>query len=108
MVVPEAVSTTSQENQAQGTMFLRYEDVAQNGWPKVLCMPHGMGSVAFGKLWNQAPLAASLRAQGVLPILSRIRVESLGGPIAVFHPLEVQAWYQHGHTLDAAGRVQRV
>lgn len=89
-------------------MFLRYEDVAQNGWPKVMCMPHGMGVVAFGKLWNRAPLASSLRRRGVLPILSRLRVESLGGPIAVFQPIEVQAWFQLAHTRDGAGQVQRV
>lgn len=98
----------SEEDRGQGVLNLRYEDVAQNGWPKVLCMPHGMGLVAYGKLWNRAPLASSLRARGVLPILSRLRVESLGGPIAVFQPIEVQAWVQLGHALNAQGEVQRV
>jgi hypothetical protein len=89
-------------------MSLRYEDVAQNGWPKVYCMPHGMGQVAYGKGWNRGPLAGSLRARGVIPILSRLRVESLAGPVAVFNQLDVDAWFRLGHATDTSGLVQRV
>ncbi len=108
MAVPPLGPEVPEENRAQGSVFLRYEDVAQNGWPKVHCMPHGMGVVAYGKGWNRGPLASSLRARGVVPILSRLRVQSLAGPISVVHPVEVEAWFALGHAVDTRGQVQRV
>ncbi|MFT3921626.1 MAG: hypothetical protein QM778_03740 [Myxococcales bacterium] len=95
-------------SRGQGTLSLRYEDVAQDGRLKPIAMPHGMGVVAYRKLWNPTPLASALRERGILPILSRLKMESLGGPVSVLQPVEVQAWYELCHLRGSNGEVQRV
>jgi hypothetical protein len=93
---------------AQARVFLRYEDVAQDGSLKVWAIPHAMGAVAYAQLWDRQPLYAELVAQGVVPILSRVRIQSTGSPISVEKRVEVDGWYRLGHTRDTAGDVNRI
>lgn len=96
------------EQRAQARVFLRYEDVAQDGTLKVWGIPPAMGNVAYAQLWDRQPLYSELVAQGVVPILSRVRIQSTGSPISVEKRVDVHGWYRLGHTRDAAGNVNRI
>jgi hypothetical protein len=96
------------QQRARAQVSLRYEDVAQDGTLKVWGIPHAMGRVAYVQLWDEVPLSAQLASAGVLPILSRVHVQSTGSPISVEKRVEVDGWYRLGHTRDEHGQVTRI
>jgi hypothetical protein len=86
-------------------MVLRYEDVSQDGHLVMEALPTALGAV-----WQHLDREqrASLGVEpGVLPILSRVVVESGEGPIPVV-PTTVDGLYQLAHTVDEAGAVDRL
>lgn len=93
------------EQHATGRMGLRYEDVSQDGHLVMEAAPTALGTV-WHRL-DEARRAAIGMERGVLPILSRVVVESDEGPIAV-GPTTVDGLYQLAHTVDQAGAVDRV
>lgn len=91
-----------------GQFSLRYEDVAQDGRILLETLP-----VALGVVWRNVLVPGEVRealvAQGILPILSRFRIEGTAGPFAaVGKPLEVEGGYQVAHDVDAHGSVARL
>jgi hypothetical protein len=88
-------------------MLLRYEDVAQDGSLMALAMPQ-----CLGPLWQvffaRHPAGLAARDAGILPILARLVMEGLEGPIPAVVPLEVRGAFQLAHTVDAAGAVDRL
>ena len=89
-----------------GELPLRYEDVTQDGHLVVEAAP-----TALGEVWRRLEgdqRAALGSERGVLPILSRLIVESGEGPISVFDPNRVRGLYQLAHTRDEGDRVDRI
>jgi hypothetical protein len=96
------------EHHANGRVGMRYEDIAQDGALKVGGMPHAIGMIGFGQLWQPTDLYKETRAEGILPILSRLVMQATGGPVSVRNAIEVEGAYQLGHTRDAHGAVNRL
>ncbi len=87
---------------------MRYEDVTQDGALKIGGMPHAVGLVCLGKLWFRNSMSLQTRPHGVVPILGRIAMETLGGPMSPRYPVEVEGAFQLAHTRDAARAVNRI
>lgn len=96
------------QDRTQGALYMRYEDVAQDGALKVGGMPAAIGLVCMGKLFFKTALSRELRAQGVVPILTRLTLQTTGGPLSVRHKVEADGVYQLAHTRDAQGEVLRI
>lgn len=97
------------ENQrALGSVGMRYEDFAQDGALKVGGMPHAIGMVCFRELWQDHEINVQTRPLGILPILSRLVLETTGGPISVRNAVEVDGQVHVAHTRDAQDQINRV
>jgi hypothetical protein len=103
-----ALTQLAGEQRANGSVFVRYEDIAQDGSLKVGGMLPGVGLVAMGKLWFKTELSRATRPQGVLPILTRLVMQSTGGPMAVRTPFEAEGAYELAHVRDEQGAVTRI
>lgn len=93
---------------ARATYPLRYEDIAQDGRPKLLAMPPAIGAACFRALWSEHPINVTLAPRGVLPILTGFVIETFEGPISVRDPLEAEGSYQLAHDVDSEGKVARL
>src|SRR5687768_5228089 len=93
---------------ASGSVGMRYEDIAQDGALKVSGMPHAIGMVCFRDLWQPTAINLETRALGIVPILSRLVMQAVSGPISVRNAVAVEGRYQLGHSRDGAGQVSRL
>lgn len=107
MRIPEFPDVLSSQR-AQSPVYMRYEDVAQDGSLKVGGMPHAIGLVCLGKLWFKTQLSNQTRPHGIVPIMTRLAMQSLHHPISVRNPVEADGSYQLAHTKDARGNVERI
>ena len=96
------------DHHADGEFFAHYEDIAQDGTLKVGGMLAAVGLVSLGKGWMKTDGSRALRAQGIVPILTRLTMQTTGGPLSVRNKVSAHGVYQLGHTRDAAGQVSRV
>jgi hypothetical protein len=92
----------------QRNVYMRFEDVSQDGSLKVGSMPAAIGLVCLGKLWFKTQLSADTRPIGIVPILTRLAMQSMSGPVAVHTPFEADGSYQLAHTRDLNRGVDRV
>ncbi len=99
--VPEA-------QRASARIGIRYEDVAQDGSLKVGAMPNVVGMVCFRDLWSQARIHSELAGSGVVPILSRLCIESIDGPISVRTLVEARGQFQLAHQRGENDEVRRI
>lgn len=87
-----------------GALPLRFEDIAQDGRLMLEPLPAGLTP-----LWRVVePRARKWLAAGTIPIISRITATAGDGPFGLEHPLTVRGGFTLGHTVDAAGQVQRL
>lgn len=87
-----------------GELMLRFEDIAQDGRLMLEPLPAGLTP-----LWRGVEARArGWLAAGSIPIISRITAEAGDGPFAMDVPLTVEGGFSLAHTVDDAGRVQRV
>src|SRR5665213_421596 len=90
-----------------GQLQLRYEDVAQDGRVMLQMLP-----VSLGVIWRSITIPRetrrSMRDGGILPILTRYEMEAGEGPFAVEQPLDVTGGYSLAHSVDGAGKVDRL
>src|SRR4051812_17584946 len=93
---------------AQSPVYMRYEDVSQDGALKVVGMPHAVGLVCLGKLWLRTQTSRETQPQGVVPIMSRLVMQTMSGPISVRQPVEVDGAYQLAHARDAQRAINRI
>lgn len=87
---------------------LRFEDIAQDGRLMVGALGPLYGAVAWKGLIDQGPMAEAARAQGMLPILTRLVMTGGGGPFRPDRPLRVAGAYDLAHSVDEAGEVARL
>jgi len=93
---------------ARSPVYMRYEDVTQDGALKIVGMPHAVGLVCLGKLWFRTRMSLETRPQGVIPILSRIAMQTTGGPISVRNPVDVEGAFELAHTRDTDRSINRI
>lgn len=96
------------DQRAKHTVSLRYEDVAQDGRLLLRAVPHALGEVVWWGMLQKRDENRALAKQGVIPILSRLVVESFEGPTAVKKHLEGEGRFELAHTEDASGKVERI
>jgi hypothetical protein len=88
----------------RGQLWLRFEDIAQDGRLMLEALPAGLSA-----LWRDVePTARHWVAAGTVPIISRITATAGDGPFGMDLPLEVSGGFSLAHTVDAAGQVQRI
>ena len=102
--VPEVAA----EQRATGRVHLRYEDLAQDGRLTMAGMPHTIGQVFWQKLAATMGIGEQLRAQGVVPILTRLVTRGGDGPFPLLQPLEGDARYQLCRAENEDGAVTRL
>ncbi len=85
-----------------GLIQLRYEDIAQDGRPRLEVLAYGI-SVA---VW-QGPIKQlevdTIVTQGIIPILTRIVIEAHDGPLAVENPIDAVGCYEGAHSVGSTG-----
>ena len=91
-----------------GSVLLRYEDVAEDGRLLLHTMSAGLGECVWKALLLDSAASKSLRARGILPILSRLVLEGGDGPHSLDAPLAVDGRYQLAHATAADGSVDRL
>jgi len=96
------------EQQSEGKLWPRYEDICQDGRLALHGMPHALGEVFWRKLASGGPLDAASRAAGVVPILSRLAVVGGDGPVSVTRPLGGRGCFELAASVDAQGGVERL
>jgi hypothetical protein len=103
-----AVPDVPRDQRASGVLFMRYEDIAQDGRVLLTGLPQAVGLVVWRKLISNHAITQARNKDGVIPILTRLVVEGGGGPVSVMRQLEAQGGFQLAHTVDAAGKVNRI
>lgn len=75
-------------------LFPRYEDVTQDGRILLTSVMPGLGTTVWKAMLDSLAAANTFRAQGILPILSRLVIEAEApGPFTVYAPLRFEgAW----------------
>jgi hypothetical protein len=96
------------DQHGEGEFFAHYEDIAQDGSLKIGGMLSAIGLVSIGKRWMRTEASRSLRAQGIVPLLTRLTLQTTGGPLSVRNKIAAEGVYQLGHTRDATGDVARI
>src|SRR4051812_9479689 len=105
MWIPEEPRDTPK---ATAPMALRYEDVGQDGRLLLEALPQALGETVWRRLLARHPLAAAIREQGVVPILSRVVATGGDGPISVDGRVEAEGTYELAHTVGPGGEVTRI
>lgn len=72
-------------------LFPRYEDITQDGRLVLTSIMPGLGATAWKAMLESLSSAKAFRAQGILPILSRLVIEAEApGPFTVYAPLRFE------------------
>lgn len=90
----------------EATLPLRYEDVTQDGRLVCRAMTHALGPTLWEKVLVHHPITAPLLADGIVPILSRLSVVSLEGPIAFGPRPKTRGGFTLVRAIDPAGRTR--
>jgi hypothetical protein len=93
-------------HRGRGELVLRYDDVSQDGRLACRAMPHSVGPALYRETLRKHPAASHFAKDGIVPILSRLTVQSHGGPIGVLLPVSCDGAFSFVRTTDAAGRVR--
>ncbi len=81
----------AREYRPAGTLQLRYEDIAQDGRALINSIPPALGSV-WRALLADVPDPNLLQKQGILPILSRIKINVTEHVVSPFRPYTVEGY----------------
>ncbi len=97
-----AAPDVPESQRGSGAIQLRYEDISQDGRPRLEVLAYGI-SVA---VW-QGPIKQlevdSIVARGIIPILTRIVIEAHDGPFAVENPIDAVGCYEGAHATTSTG-----
>jgi hypothetical protein len=84
---------------------IRYDDLTQHAQVKLVTLPMVLGRVCFDALWMKHPLFETHK-QGIMPILSRLVLESEATAVSFRAPLEGRGRIEIAHESDASGQVR--
>jgi hypothetical protein len=99
-LLPDRPADLPAERCAEGELVLRYEDVAQDGRIRLTALPHTFGSLIWSRLLASHPVTELARAEGVLPILTKLVITSTSEPIPVTRPLRARGAFDLAHAGD--------
>jgi hypothetical protein len=83
---------------------LRYEDVTQDGRLVPLALPPALGGLWRGVL-RQHPGAKNAQATGIIPILTRLTIESVEQAVRVDKPIESRSGFELARDGDPVSRL---
>lgn len=107
MLFPAPPAPAFPEDQAMALEgHLRYEDVAQDGRLMPIAIPPVLGGLWRGVLRKHGQHRAAL-AKGIVPILTRMTLESFDQPIRVDQPVQSRAGFELAHDVEN-GEVSRL
>lgn len=89
---------------ARADFHIRYDDLTQHAHVKQVTFPMVLARVCMEKLWVKHPLFET-RQQGIVPILSRIVVESEPIAVSFGSPLQGRGHIEVAHERGADGAV---
>jgi hypothetical protein len=89
---------------ARADFHIRYDDLTQHAHVKQVTLPMVLARVCMEKIWAKHPLFET-RKQGIVPILSRIVIESEPIAVSFGSPLEGRGHVEIAHERDAGGHV---
>lgn len=95
------------EHRARGKFVLRYEDIGQTGHLLVTSLPLALGRTGWSAVSKRISDATFQRTR-ILPILSRLVMETDAAPFSVSTPLDAESVIQFAHSLSAKGQVERL
>ena len=78
----------------------RYEDIAQDGRLQLTSLMPGLGAAVWGQLLSKLPSLATFRAQGILPILSRLVLVGEERPVSVNVPIRFEGSFRFAREKD--------
>jgi hypothetical protein len=93
--------------EASGPIPVRYDDVVQDGRVLPHALPHALGAVAWPTVARD-PQAQRLAADGVVPILVRMRVEATEARISPMEPLRGAGRWWSWTVRSPDGAVDRI
>jgi hypothetical protein len=79
---------------ATAPVALRFEDVAQDGRLVLEALPTALGSAVWRGLLADSAGVRALRAQGIVPILTRLRLLGTAGPFSAGAAVEAEGTYR--------------
>ena len=82
------------------TVPLRFEDVAQDGRLVLEALPTALATTVWRGLLAGSDAARSLSAQGIVPILARLRMEGTSGPFSATANVEAEGTFRFGPASD--------
>ncbi len=75
---------------ATAAVFLRFEDVTQEGRLVLEAIPNALGPAVWRAIIGRDPSARELFTRGIVPVLSRFVLEGKGGPLSANAPVEAE------------------
>jgi acyl-CoA thioesterase FadM len=103
-----AFPDVSDDQQTTGKVYLRYEDMSQDGRVQLMAYPHATGFVVWRDLLAQHPVTTVLRKKGIIPVLTRIVISGDDGRVPVGRPLSATGGFHLARTENAGGEVERL
>ena len=97
-----SLSAAAPQDFARAAIDLRYDDLTQEGQIKLSSLHLALGRVAFGELWTRHPLFHT-RRRGIVPILTRLVLESDPVPVSFGAPVEGRGKLELAHEPAADG-----
>jgi hypothetical protein len=94
------------EQRAEGSITLRYEDVAQDGRVVLGALPSALG-VVWREIAQRSP-SRGVRDAGIVPLLARLTIAGGAGPVSVLEPLRARGCMQLACSVDAGGEVDKI
>ena len=99
---------SSAADEARAAIYLRYEDISQDGRLTLLGMPHTLGRVVWREILARHALGTVRERSGAISILTRLILDGDDEPIVINRPVEVIGAWQLAHARTTAGDVDRI
>ncbi|HXN30890.1 MAG TPA: hypothetical protein VN894_03470 [Polyangiaceae bacterium] len=84
---------------------LRFEDVAQDGRLVLEALPTALATTVWRGLLSGSDASRALGAQGIVPILARLRMEGTPGPFSASASVEAEGTFRFGPAGDGRFRL---
>jgi hypothetical protein len=96
------------DQRGSGTYRLRFEDLSQDG--RILFEPvvASIGASVWRPVLEKHPLSATMQANGVRPIFTRLALEGTSARLSLGDPLTAEGAYQLAYEPDEAAGVARM
>jgi hypothetical protein len=92
---------------ARGRLYLRYEDVSQEGIIRLETLTASLGVVWRASL-VQSPLVDACRREAIIPILTELEITGAPGPFGIESGIETTGRFELAHVAGEGGEPQRL